>query len=136
MSKPNLISGFHHVAIRVHDWDAAVKFYKEALGFVEKIRWGEGPKRAIMLDTGDGNYVEIFTNVDAGDRPEGPIIHFALRTNDVDAAIARCRAAGAKVTVEPKDHVIPSTPFQTPVRLAFCKTPSGEVIEFFDNEVT
>ena len=29
--------GFHHVAIRAHDFDASVKFYSEALGFTEKM---------------------------------------------------------------------------------------------------
>jgi glyoxylase I family protein len=128
--------GFHHVAIRSHDFDASVRFYTQALGFKEKIRWGEGPKRAIMLDTGDGNYLEIFANGSAEPKPEGSIIHFALRTDNVDAAIERARAAGAEVTIEPKDVVIQSIPQPTPVRLAFCKGPDGEVIEFFQNSTT
>src|SRR5262252_1353747 len=123
--------GFHHVAIRSHDFDASVRFYTEALGFKEKIRWGEGTKRAIMLDTGDGNYLEIFANGTAEPKPEGSIIHFALRTDNVDAAVERARSAGAQVTIEPKDLVIQSVPGPTPVRLAFCKGPDGEVIEFF-----
>jgi glyoxylase I family protein len=131
--------GFHHVAIRASDFDTSVRFYTQALGFVEKIRWGEGDKRAIMLDVGDGNYLEIFsgrkTSIPA-DSPEPPILHFAFRTADTDAAIARARAAGAVVTVEPKDVVIQSTPAVTPVRLAFCKGPDGELIEFFQNETT
>src|SRR3954447_23135179 len=90
--------GFHHVAIRARDWDASVRFYTQALGFVEKIRWGEGPKRAIMLDTGDGNYLEIFANGSAEPKPEGAIIHFAIRTDNVDAAVERARSAGAEVT--------------------------------------
>ncbi|WP_428940821.1 VOC family protein [Fontivita pretiosa] len=128
--------GFHHVAIRARDFDASVRFYTEALGFKEKIRWGEGAKRAIMLDAGDGNYLEIFANGQEGPKPEGAILHFALRTDNTDAAIARARAAGAIVTVEPKDVLIPSTPQPTHVRLAFCKGPDGEVIEFFQNSTT
>jgi len=128
--------GFHHVAIRARDFDASVRFYTEALGFKEKLRWGQGDKRAIMLDAGDGNYLEIFANGQEGPKPEGAIIHFALRTDNTDAAIARARAAGAIVTVEPKDVLIPSAPQPTPVRLAFCKGPDGEVIEFFQNSTT
>lgn len=128
--------GFHHVAIRAHDFDASVRFYTQALGFVEKIRWGEGPKRAIMLDTGDGNYLEIFANAAPGPKPEGAILHFAIRTSDTDAALERARAAGAEVTVEPKDVHLQSTPGPTDIRLAFCKGPDGEIIEFFQNETT
>lgn len=128
--------GFHHIAMRAHDFDASVKFYTEALGFKEKIAWGEGDGRAVMLDTGDGNYLEIFAGGTADPKPEGAILHFALRTADTDAAIERARAAGAEVTVEPKDVDIQSRPRSTPVRLAFCKGPDGEIIEFFQNDTT
>ncbi|HEV2125394.1 MAG TPA: VOC family protein [Chloroflexota bacterium] len=128
--------GFHHVAVRVHDFDAAVRFYTEVLGFREKITWGEGDGRAVMLDTGDGNYLEVFAGGPVEPKPDGPIFHFALRTTNVDAVIERVRAAGAKVTVEPKDVVIPSSPQPTPVRLAFCQGPAGEQIEFFQNTTT
>ena len=128
--------GFHHVAIRSYDWDKSVKFYMEALGFEEKIRWGEGTERGILLDTGDGNYLEIFANGSGEPKPEGCIIHFALRTDDCDAAVERARAAGAVITTEPKDVVIQSKPKPTPVRLAFCKGPDGEIIEFFQNTTT
>ena len=101
--------GFHHVAMRVRDFDASVRFYTQALGMKEKLSWGEGDGRAIMLDTGDGSCIELF----AGGRepkPEGVILHFALRTTDCDAALARARAAGAEVTMEPKSLDIPSKP--------------------------
>jgi len=128
--------GFHHVAIRARDFDASVKFYTEGLGFKEKIAWGEGDRRAVMLDGGNGNYIEIFAGGTDVPKPEGTYLHLALRTADCDAAIARARAAGAEVTVEPKDVVIQSRPAPTPVRLAFCKGPDGELIEFFQNETT
>lgn len=131
--------GFHHVAIRARDFDASVRFYTQALGFVEKVRWGDGEKQAVMLDVGDGNYLEIFSGRKdslPSDACEPPILHFAIRTTNTDAAISRARAAGAVVTTEPKDVVIQSRPQLTPVRLAFCKGPDGEVIEFFQNETT
>ncbi len=138
MSKNKTIGGggFHHVAIRACDFDASVEFYTKALGFQKKIAWGEGKRRAIMLDTGDGNYLEIFANGTDEPKLEGSIIHFALRTSDCDAAIERARVFGAEVTIEPKSVNIPSEPHATPVRIAFCKGPDGEVIEFFQNELT
>ena len=127
--------GFHHVAIKVANFDESVTFYTRVLGFTEFIRWGEGDNRAILLDCGDGNFFELF----AGGQPApadtkaggaGPIIHVALRSDDVDGAVTRARAGGAEITLEPKDVTIPSNP-PTPVRIAFCRAPGGEVIEFF-----
>lgn len=121
--------GFHHVAIRVRNFDATIRFYSDVLGFKEKVRWGEGDKRAMMLDTGDGNYLEVFAGGPA-QQPEGLFYHVAFRTTECDAVVARARAAGAQITTEPKDVAIPSTP-PTKVRLAFFKGPDGEMIELF-----
>src|SRR5690242_21958338 len=88
--------GYHHVAIRAADFDGTLRFYTEALGFRVKVRWGEGDGRAALLDTGDGNYMEVFAG---GKRapgelpPEGAVLHFAFRTTDCDAALERARAA-------------------------------------------
>lgn len=127
--------GFHHFAIKVKNFEDCVAFYTAVLGFKEKIRWGEGNGRGILLDPGDGNYLEVFAG-GSGEKPVGPMIHFALRTNNCDAVLQRARKAGAKVTMEPTDVNIPSTPGPTPVRIAFCEGPGGEVIEFFQNETT
>jgi glyoxylase I family protein len=122
--------GLHHVAIRAFDFDATVQFYSQGLGFTEKIRWGEGDRRAVLLDTGEGDYLEVFAGGKDEPKPEGAILHFALRTTDCDTAIERARAAGAVVTMEPRDITIASTP-PAKIRIAFCKGPDGEVIEFF-----
>jgi glyoxylase I family protein len=123
--------GFHHVAIRVGDLDRAVGFYVGALGMTLGRAWGEGDGRAVMLDTGDGSYLELFAGGTDGPREGGAILHVALRSSDVDQAIARARAGGAEVTVEPKDVDIPTQPRPFPVRIAFCRTPDGTVLEFF-----
>ena len=83
------------------------------------------------------NYLEIFSGGEAPSESSGPILHFALRTDDCDAATERARAAGGEITMEPKDVDIDSRPTgPTPVRIAFCKAPGGEIIEFFQNEAT
>jgi catechol 2,3-dioxygenase-like lactoylglutathione lyase family enzyme len=128
--------GFHHVAVRVPDFDAGVRFYRDVLGFEKKVEWGEAEKRVALLDTGDGNYVELLGGGSAGATLAGPFLHVAIRTTDVDGAVARARAAGMEVTVEPKDVTIQGRPFAVPVRLAFFKGPGGEVIELFQNDLT
>lgn len=128
--------GFHHVAIKVRDFDSTVAFFQDVLGFTEKISWTmDGGVRAMMLDTGDGNYVEVFGDPDYDVSGNDRIFHVAFRTTDVDAATNRCRDAGCKVTMGPADVNIPSEP-PTPVRISFVEGPEGVVIEFFDNEVT
>ncbi len=130
--------GFHHVAIRSWDFDKTMTFYTDGLGFKLKIGWGEKPNRAMMLDTGDGNYFEVFEGkTTEGDKPEGAVIHFALRVASCDQAVAAAVAAGAVVTMESKDVSIPSYPQgPTPIRIAFVKGPDGELIEFFENALT
>jgi glyoxylase I family protein len=124
--------GFHHVFLRVSDIEKSIKFYTEVLGFVEKTSWGSGAGKMILLDTGDGNYFEL----GQGSLSEGGSYqHVAIRTDNCDEALEAARAAGAPITMEPKDVDLPSNP-PIKVRIAFFKGPDGEVIELFQNEAT
>lgn len=133
-----LISGFHHVCVKTREWDRTLAFYRDLLGCIEKIAWRAAPQRAIMLDTGDGNYMEIFEDLAYVPAPNGAVIHFAFRTTRLDEVATRVREAGMKITVEPKDVTIATTngAGAVPIRIFFCEGPSGEVIEFFQNAVT
>jgi glyoxylase I family protein len=122
--------GFHHLAMKVGNFEESVKFYTEGLGFKKSLTWGEGDSRAIMLDAGDGNFFEIFAGGSKGQKPEGAFTHAALRTDNCDLAVKNAVNAGAEVTVEPNDVMLQSEP-PTPLRIAFCKGPDGELIEFF-----
>ena len=46
-------------------------------------------RRAMMLDTGDGNYIELFHDPDHGAAPAGAVFHFAFRTTELDATAAQ-----------------------------------------------
>ena len=122
--------GFHHIALKAANFEKSVKFYTEGLGFLISMSWGEGNGRAVMLDTGDGNFLELFAGGTPGEKPEGSLLHMAFRTDNCDMALNQAIAAGAVVTKEPFDIDIKSDPV-TPVRIAFCKGFDGEVIEFF-----
>jgi glyoxylase I family protein len=126
--------GFHHIAIRTSNWDKSLQFYQEGIGFTMKIQWGEAPKRACMLDTGDGNYLEIFereTAPQSTSDEEPNILHLCFRADDVDAAVERARSAGAEVTVEPK-YPEPFQKIGVHAKIAFVKGPDGELCEFFE----
>jgi len=126
--------GFHHLSMRVRDLEASLKFYKEGLGFVEKVYWGEGSGRTVLLDTGDGNYFEI-SQAEPG---EGGSVfhHIALRADDCEAALKAAVAAGAEVTMDLKDISLESKPMPLQLRIAFFKGPDGELIELFQNDLT
>jgi len=140
MSQPNNNptiggGGFHHVAIKVADFDRAVDFYTTGLGFTSKITWGEGDKRAVMLDTGDGNYLEIFAGGDPNAASEARMIHYALRTTNCEAAHQKALAAGATERMAPKEIHINGQPTPADVKISFVIAPTGEIIEFFENQV-
>lgn len=131
--------GFHHIALRARDFDRSLAFYTDGLGFRSALTWGEGETRAALLDMGDGNYLELFAArpgqiPDTGAAGTGwPLLHLALRAEDVDGITERVRGMGATITVEPKSVDLGS-PKSVPVRLSFFLGPDGEVIELFQSE--
>jgi len=131
-----VIQGFHHTAIKVVDFDACVAFYQK-LGMTIVRSWRESPKRGAMLNPGGGNdYLEIFEGGDPEAPSEARMIHFALRTSDCDTTHAVALEAGATERMAPKDVTIPSHQGEFPIRISFVVSPTGEIIEFFQNELT
>jgi len=122
-----MIKGIHHISMKcgnINELSKVREFYISLLGLKICREWRDG----MMIDTGNG-YIEIFTNAE-GEHRLGAIRHVALLTDDVDEVIAKVRAGGYEVIVEPNDRVIGSVP-PYPIRMAFCFGPLGEQIEFF-----
>ena len=122
--------GFHHVAIKCQDLDKSIAFYG-AFGMTVERTWGEGDSRACMVSVGNGNYLELFAGGAKGDKPEGFVIHFAIRVDDTQAMFDLALKQGAEVVKPVTALTIPSKPEALPVTLAFVKGPDGEIIEFF-----
>ena len=125
-----MIHGIHHISMKcgtAEEFDRAKAFYLDVLGFSPVREWPEG----IMIDSGSG-LIEIFSN-GAGIRTKGAIRHMAFSTDDVDGIMEKVRAAGYEVFVEPNDIVIPSVP-EFRARMAFCRGPLEEEIEFFQEQ--
>ena len=122
--------GVHHLALLTADFNQSIKFYTEGLGFKVIIEWGEGPKRAAMLDIGNGSHFEIFACETLEEEKNARFTHFAFATSNVDLAYENAIKAGAVPRNEPKSLEIPSNP-PVPIRIAFVLGPDGEVLEFF-----
>ena len=119
--------GYHHVALRAKDFEQTICFY-EAIGCTVLRGWGEGDKRACMMDVGGNNILEIFAGGtgEAEDKPH--FEHIALRSEDVPADYQNALAAGARPRTEPGEANLGGT---YPIEMAFVFGPNDEVIEFF-----
>lgn len=116
-----------------------MKFWRDGLGFSPKLEWGEAPNRAAMLDLGDGNYFEIFerepSNNDNAQESESTALHWCVRVENCDEAVKTAVAAGATVSMEPKNVDFAGKLAHNQPRIAFVKTPGGIIVEFFQSDV-
>ena len=98
-------SSIHHIAIAVHDLDAALGFYRDTLG-LEMTERREVPEEGVeiaFLPAGGGD-IELLRPLDEASgvarflekRGEG-LHHVCLAVDDIDAAVERLRAAGARL---------------------------------------
>lgn len=122
--------GIHHIAVQALDWAESLKFYQEVLGmaFIGQLETLE--RKIVLLDAGDGAHIELFeptADTVTRETTHFPVLHFALTTTDIEAAVARVRAAGYEITVEPKTLTFA----HMNITIAFCVGPSREVVEFF-----
>ena len=99
------------VFIPVHDPEAALGFYRDALGFEVRNDVASGGSRWVTLSASEGPDI-VLTDPRAGrSEPEADTIHellvkgslppVFLRTDDLDRTFEQARAAGAEVLQEP-----------------------------------
>ncbi len=103
-----MIKGLDHVAVAVRDLDEAVELYCRVLGFRLRGRETVSSQRVevAFLEAG-GFCLELVSPVDADSpvarflerRGEG-MHHVSLEVEDVEAALARARAAGCRLVDE------------------------------------
>jgi glyoxylase I family protein len=111
-------SAIHHVSVNVTDLNTALAFYTERIGLSVRT---DRP-----ADLGDGAWLDAGgqqLHLIVGDVPSAHGQHFALLVDDLDAAVAELRGAGAAV----------SDP--APVgaaRQAFLTDPDGNTIELHE----
>lgn len=120
--------GIHHISLTVDNFDETVDFYTGVLGFTKAITFTMNGLRAIMMDTGNGSYLEVFECDQEIVPSEGALRHVALNAADVEDALMRVRTAGMQITIEPMEIIFPGTP-DIPVRIAFFIGPGKELVE-------
>src|SRR4029077_801018 len=82
------------------DVRAAVAWLESAFGFEERVRIGEGHRAQLRVGS-DGAVVVAETGADRVAPGGGGVTHIVkVRVEDVDAACARAREAGARVVEE------------------------------------
>lgn len=125
-------TSFHHVALKVKDFDKSCRLYTDVLGMNIALSWGTTPERACMMDIGDGTYVELFEGGSSEILLQAePIIHFALLTDACDAMYNAAIEADCTSHMVPEDLVINGHQGDQPIRISFVVGYDGELIEFF-----
>jgi catechol 2,3-dioxygenase-like lactoylglutathione lyase family enzyme len=114
-------AGIHHVSICVPDADAGLAFYRDVLGLTQLPRPDLGPGH--WLDAG-GQQVHLMQS----DEPRPKSDHFAIRVEDLDAAVADLRAQEQKVYTS--DYIAGAG------RQAFLHDPFGNFIELNQPDTT
>ncbi len=112
-----------HTMVRVSDLDAALDFYCNLLGLVERRRHENDRGRYTLVflsaPDDDGPMLELTFNWDpetyAGGRNFG---HLAYQVEDIYAACARLQAGGVTINRPPRDGY-----------MAFVRSPDGISIE-------
>lgn len=121
------MKGLHHIALWAPDesgFRQALEFYNKVLGCPVVHTWERKGQSAAMLELG-GTLLELVIDP-AG--PDGPFAHIAFDVEDVDVVVEQVRAAGRPITMEPTDVSLGP---DYPARVAFCRGPIGEPVEFF-----
>ena len=118
------------VVLTVPDFDQAVAFYRDALGFEQVADWSGDDGRVILLEAGratielfDERQAESVDRIEAGRRVSGPV-RLAFEVTDLDATTQRLVAVGAESMAEP---VVP--PWGG--RNARLRTPDGLQLTLF-----
>jgi len=95
------------VVLTVPDFEAAVAFYRDALGFEQLADWSGEDGRVILLEAGratlelfDEGQAESVDRIEAGRRVSGPV-RLAVEVDDLDGTALRLVAAGAEAEAAP-----------------------------------
>lgn len=130
MTKPHI-----DIGIVVRDIDACLAFYRDAVGLPVLFDFDlPGGSHMWQLACGDC-VVKLVTHSDlpeaanppGGSRGASGLRYWTMGTDDIDAAVGRCEAAGANVS-------LPVTQLMPGIRIAMVEDPEGNTLEFLEQD--
>lgn len=124
------ISQIAHWALKVHDLQRSLAFYRDTLGFVEmmRINHDDGQLMLVYLRVTDAQFVELFPRGKgdvAPDEDTTSMHHVCLQVNSIEETAAALRAAGVGLYREPKFGLDGNNQ-------CWIKDPDGNRIEFME----
>jgi catechol 2,3-dioxygenase-like lactoylglutathione lyase family enzyme len=95
-----MIKGLAHVCFVVKDLEVAMAFYRDKLGCTPAFdfRKENGERFGWYMHLGGRNFLELFTGTRAADAPDQSYRHLCFEVENLEAEVARLRAAGVEVT--------------------------------------
>ncbi|PML76165.1 VOC family protein [Enterovibrio norvegicus] len=127
----SVVSGVHHVALIVSDYEASKHFYTEVMGFSVLAEHYREERDSWKLDVAlpDGKQLEIFSFPNSPERPSYPeargLRHLAFVTKDIDASVQSLERHGVSV------EDIRIDPY-TGARFTFFNDPDGLPLELYE----
>ena len=126
---------FHHICLLAPNYEEAVRFYVDYMGFEifrESFSVNKNAKK-LELYSGGRYIAELFIREDGTNRKEDktadPALpgfnHFSLLTDDVERMVERMSKNDVPVTEVKRDRI-------TGKKYAFCWDPEGTKIEFYE----
>lgn len=125
------ISGFHHVALIVSDYERSKHFYTEVLGAKIIQETYRAARQSYKLDLAfaDGSQIELFSFPSPPARMTAPeacgLRHLAFKTGNIDSAIAYLAKNGVLCEPIRIDEL-------TERRFTFFRDPDGLPLEFYE----
>lgn len=140
-AQPLAAATYDHMSVNVADYDAALEWYRDKLGFEVAVEWrveALGGKQLAYLDLGETR-IEIVAADNEASRQAPPedfsehfnrvgYGHLAFAVNNVDRVLDELRERGVPTFVRGETYPLDGTPFER--RVGFIMDPEGNVIEF------
>jgi predicted enzyme related to lactoylglutathione lyase len=131
MSRPHVLQ--LRVVVTAHDYDEALRFYRDVLGLPEQAAFSSPGGRVTILDAGratlelaDPPHADYIDEVEVGRRVAGHV-RIAFEVPDARAATAAAAAAGAEILAEPTE-----TPWRS--LNARLEAPAGLQLTLFEEQ--